>query len=431
MTSFAEYAFNKSHAAAYAVIAYQTAYLKAYYPVEFLAALMTSMVGDSPSVAGYIRNAREMNIDILPPDVTKSYKHFSVENGKIRFGLLGVKNVGEGIIDAIIDARKKNPPVDIFEFIDRLDVHHLNKKAVESLIRAGALDSFPGNRAQKLGVFEGLIESAQNSNKKNLDGQLSLFSMEGVSESVLSVDRQLPPASDYDKEDLIFMEKDMLGVYISEHPLTDVADCIKSIVTMDTARLAHAEDDNDIKDGMSATMAGIVTVKKSLITKKGQSMAFMTLEDLYGSVEVVVFPKAFAEAREIIQEDKILVVKGKLDTKAEGSVKLLADKITLLADYEKARTEAKSKRKEQKDKSKIEVESAPVIKIVIPQEFQEHEGLLAFRSIAREFRGEMPVAVLVSCTGKKYKLDYDLWVDPTDEFLDRVRQAFGQDCIRP
>ncbi|MDD3537650.1 MAG: DNA polymerase III subunit alpha [Eubacteriales bacterium] len=430
MTSFAEYAFNKSHAAAYAVIAYQTAYLKVYHPVEFLAALMTSMVGDAPSVAAYIRNAREMGIEVLPPDVMKSRKYFSVEDGKIRFGLKGVKNVGDGIIDAIIRSREVHPPSDLFEFIERIDAHHLNKKAVESLIRAGSLDCFPGNRAQKLGVFEGLIESAQTSSKNNLEGQLSLFGTDAPAQRAgLSVARSLPPANDYRREDLIFMEKDMLGVYISDHPLSDVAEKLNRVVTMDTSRLNDEEEDQ-IKDGMTVTMAGIVTGKKTLVTKKGQMMAFVTLEDLYGTVETVVFPKAYDQSGDHLQEDKIVVIRGKLDAKAEGAAKLLADKIWLLSEYEEAKEEARARRSNGRNKPSRPEQKTPVIKLVIPETFQEEEGLLTFREIAREFRGDMPVAVLVACTGKKYQLDYDLWVEPTEAFFEKIRSVFGGGCIR-
>ena len=431
MTSFAEYAFNKSHAAAYAVIAYQTAWLKVYYPVEFLAALMSSMTGDSASVASYIRNAREMGIEVLPPDVLRSKKQFSVEDGKIRFGLLGVKNVGEGIIEAIIREREIHPPADLFEWIERIDVHHLNKKAIESLIRAGAADCFPGNRAQKLGVFEGLIESAQTSSKNNLDGQLSLFGLgEQAAKAGLSRARSLPAANDYRREDLILMEKEMLGVYISDHPLSDVSEKLKSIIDMDAGRLAEPDEDEKIADGMTVTMAGIVTGKKTLITKKGQMMAFITLEDLCGSVETVVFPKAYEQASDYLQEDKIVVIRGKLDTKAEGAAKLLADKIWLLSEYEKEKEEARERRRNNRQKPGEKATGTPMLKLVIPETFQESEGLLTFREIAREFRGDMPVAVLVACTGKKYQLDYDLWIEPNEAFFSRVREVFGEHCIR-
>ena len=176
MVSFAEYAFNKSHAAAYAVVAYETGYLKAHYPVEFMAALLTSVMGDAASTAKYIRNCTEMGIEVLPPDVNESSKKFSVSDGKIRFGLMGVKNVGEGPIDAIVAAREeKGKPKDIFQLIDNIDIHQMNKKALESLIKAGALDCFDGNRAAHMAVYESLMESAQSDARNTIEGQISLF----------------------------------------------------------------------------------------------------------------------------------------------------------------------------------------------------------------------------------------------------------------
>ncbi|MGI6720808.1 MAG: DNA polymerase III subunit alpha [Anaerovoracaceae bacterium] len=434
MTSFAEYAFNKSHAAAYAVIAYQTAHLKAHYPVEFLAALMSSMVGDAASVATYIRNARDMGIDVLPPNVCCSQKQFSVEDGKIRFGLLGVKNVGEGIIDAIIESRESNAPSDFFEFIERIDVRHLNKKAIESLIRAGATDCFPGNRAQKLGVYEGLVESAQTSSRNNLEGQLSLFGPDApAATGGLAVARDLPPANDYRREDLMFMEKEMLGVFLTDHPLADVTDRLQEVITMDSGRLETAEEDDEIRDGMDVVMAGIVTGKRTLVTKKGQMMAFIALEDLYGSVEVIVFPRTYERCSGILEEDNVLVVTGRLDMKEEGVPKLLAGKVSLLSEYrgKKPAPASASAPKRSNGRNSEQEKSVAMIRLVIPETFEEGEGLLAFRDIAREYRGDMPVAVMVASTGNKYQLDYDLWVEPCEGFYRRVRDIFGEESIRP
>jgi DNA polymerase-3 subunit alpha len=429
MISFAEYAFNKSHAAAYAVLAYQTAYLKAYHPVEFLASLMSSGL-DSTSVAGYIRNAKEMGIEVLPPDVSKSFKKFSVEDGKIRFGLLAIKNVGEAIINAVIQSRKENFSLNIFEFIERLDVHCLNKKAIESLIRAGALDNFPGNRAQKLGIFEGLVESAQTSSKNNLAGQISLFSMDGQDNSSFLGERVLPLANDYSKEDLIMMEKEMLGVYISNHPLDDVASQLEVITDMDSSKLLELEENENLKNKMKVTIGGIVMGKRTFLTKKGEMMAFIQIEDLYGSFEVVVFPKTYEKYRDLIVEDKILIVKGDIDNKQEGSIKILAKKIFLLSEYERIKAETRADRENKEQKASNSKESEFMIKIAIPESFEENEGLLTFRSIAKSFRGDVPVAILTVKTGKKFKLNYDHWVKPTDEFYDEVRKTFGQDCIR-
>lgn len=208
MVSFAQYAFNKSHAAAYAVVAYETGYLKLHYPVEFMAALMTSVMGDVNQTPKYIRNCSEMGIEVLPPCVNKSQKKFSVEDGKIRFGLLGVKNVGENAIDAIISAREeKGAPKDIFTFIQQLDISQVNKKAVESLIKSGACSCLSENKAAMTAVFEGLVESAQNSSRKNLEGQMSLFDIGGGDEIMEAMESHLPDVADFPKETSLAMEK--------------------------------------------------------------------------------------------------------------------------------------------------------------------------------------------------------------------------------
>ncbi len=444
MTSFAAYAFNKSHAAAYAVVAYQTAWLKYHYPAEFMASLMT-YPADSNAVAGLIRNSKEMGIPTLPPSVLESEKQFSARNGQIRYGLLGVKHVGEAIVEEIIAARQRKTPRDIFEFVDGLDVHLMNRGALEALIKAGALDCFPGNRAQKLAVIGDLVAGAQSSAKETLSGQISMFSMAGVSES-LHLDRRLPPAEDFPKQELLAMEKEMLGVYITGHPLDDVAETIKKITDMDTERLAayaarHSEENADleaeageeeepeedeaIKDGAYCTMAGLISQKKTMVTKKGSMMAFMTLEDLFGTIEVVVFPRTFELDRQFIENDNVIVVRGKLDLK-DDVPKLLAEKIILLDDYS-------GPLKSGSRKNEAPAPPRPkdqLIKIVIPQAYGENEGLKAFKSIARNFRGDMPVAIMMMSTGKKYRLGYELWVDPCEGFYESARRVFGSDCIR-
>ena len=443
MTSFAAYAFNKSHAAAYAVVAYQTAWLKYHYPAEFMASLMT-YPADKNSVATLIRNSKEMGIPTLPPSVLESEKQFSAKDGKIRYGLLGVKHVGESVVEEIIAARQRKMPKDIFEFIDGLDVHVINRGAMEALIRAGALDCFPGNRAQKLAVIGDLIAGAQSEAKNSLTGQISLFSMAGVSET-LHLDRRLPPAEDFPKQDLLAMEKEMLGVYITGHPLDDVAEKIKEITDMDTERLAayaasieenadmeseagedeSVAEDFGVKDGAAYTMAGLISGKKTMVTKKGTMMAFMTLEDLYGTIEVVVFPRTFELDRQFIENDNVIVVRGKLDMK-DDTPKLLAEKIILLEDYSGPLKSGPRKN---------EVPAAPrpkgqMLKLVIPQVYSEEEGIRAFKGIARNFRGDMPIAIMLMSTGHKYRLGYDLWVDPCREFFDQARRIFGADCFK-
>ena len=411
MTSFAAYAFNKSHAAAYATVAYQTAWLKYHYPAEFMASLMT-YPADNKAVAILIRNAADMGIETLPPDVNRSVRNFSTEDGKIRYGLLGVKHVGEAMVEAIIEAREKKMPKDIFEFIDGLDVHAINKTALECLTKAGALDCFPGNRAQKLAILPELIESAQQEAKNTLTGQISLFGMAETAET-MKLERELPKAQDYSKKDLLAMEKEQLGIYLTGHPLEEVESQVKSVSDCDTQLLA--EEDSLFKNGQSITMAGIVSATKKMITKKGDQMAFMTLEDLYGDIEVIVFPKAFLKCRDNIVEDNIVVVKGKLDLK-EDVPKILADSVELLNTYEGGPA--------------VKPQIQKMVKIVIPNTFSDEEGLMAFRKLARAHRGEMPVAIMCMQSGHKFKVDFDLWVENDDSFFAEAKEIFGYECVR-
>ncbi|MBQ1825270.1 MAG: DNA polymerase III subunit alpha, partial [Firmicutes bacterium] len=333
MVTFASYAFNKSHAAAYAVLAYETGYLKHYYPTEFMAALMTSVMGDFKQTARYIRNCHDMGIKVLPPDVNLSYAKFTVKDGSIRFGLRGVKNVGDGAIEAIIKTREqKGLPKDIFTFIRNLDITEVNKKAVESLIKAGALDCFSDNKAAMLGIYESLMETAQNEAKKNVKGQISLFDMAGG--GMDAVKTELPDIKPFSREVSMFMEKEMLGVYLSDHPLADYENVMKRLSSVTSDDMMHAEEEYQqgnvsvkLKDGMRVSVCGIVSSRKTQITKSGAMMAFLTMEDLYGSYEAVVFPKTYTKAAALTDPDKIINIRGRLDFKEGEAAKILAEDI--------------------------------------------------------------------------------------------------------
>jgi DNA polymerase-3 subunit alpha len=420
MISFAEYAFNKSHAAAYSLLAYQTAYLKNYYPVEFMAALMTSVIGDATQIAKYIRNCAEMKIEVLPPDVNESSKKFTVKDRKIRFGLLGVKNVGEGVIDAIVKAREeKGFPKDIFQFINNIDIHELNKKAVESLIKAGALDCLSGNRAQHLSVFEGLIESAQNNSRKNIEGQLSLFQMNAESMQSSGVGGQLPDVAEFSKDLLMAMEKEMLGVYLTGHPLSDYAEQIVKISTITSEDLAHAEGSEDVQDGMAVTMAGMISSKKTLITKKNKMMAFIQLEDLYGTTEVIVFPNVYEASLNLLKNDGVVVVRGSVNFKEDEEPKLLADRIFDINDFNGFNGNGNGK-----------IPGPHTVKITIPEDLDEAQALAQIREIIMEHRGDTPVVITAAATNKKYKTKSDLWVNPNDSFRQKLSGLVGRENIQ-
>ncbi|MDR1136504.1 MAG: DNA polymerase III subunit alpha [Clostridiales Family XIII bacterium] len=349
MVSFAEYAFNKSHAAAYAVLAYQTGWLKTYYPVEFMAALMTSLMGDAAQIARYVRNCSDMGIAVLPPDVNESGKKFSVKDGKIRFGLLGVKNVGEGAIDAIIRAREQNGlPSNIFEFIDNIDINDINKKAVESLIRAGALDCLDKNRARHMAVYGKLMESAQNAARRRNTGQISMFQLnEGTMKEAVNRDA-LPRVEDFTKTARMAMEKEMLGMYLTGHPLADNKHIIDKVSNVTSEEIIHFQDHPNIKDNMGILMVAIINRKKTQVTKTGKLMAFINVEDLVGEVEALVFPNVYEKCAAVINEDSVVVLRGRLNFKEEETPKIIADKITPISvaeeyykkkgeDYEKNR----------------------------------------------------------------------------------------------
>lgn len=423
MVSFAEYAFNKSHAAAYAVIAYETAYLKQYYPVEFMAALMTSVMGDAGSIAKYIRNCTEMGIQVLPPDVNESGKKFTVRDGKIRFGLLGVKNVGEGAIEAIVKAREeKGIPKDIFQFISNLNIHEVNKKAVESLIKAGALDSLNENRAAHLAVYEGLMESAQNESKKNLEGQVSLFQLNAEQMEAEEAAAKLPEVANFSREILSSMEKEMLGVYLSDHPLKDYEDQISRLIDVTAEDLLHAADQEEsgesqasgkiIFDGMRATMAGIITGKKQLVTKNNKMMAFADMEDLYGNVELVVFPNVYERSGQLIREDSLVVVKGTINFKEGELPKLLVNEVMDLREVSRG--------------AKL-VEQNPV-KIRIPDYLEN--GIEQIRQILLQHKGDTPVIIYLGTTGKSMKTKPDLWIQPDEVFKEKVIRLIGPENLK-
>lgn len=433
METFAQYAFNKSHAAAYAVVAYETGYLKKFYPLEFMAALMTSVMGDAKYISKYIRNCQDMGIEVLPPCINESEKKFSVVNGKIRFGLLGVKNVGESAIDAIIKARKeKGKPGDIFQFINNVEISEVNKKAVESLIKAGALDCLNTNRAAHLAIYESLVESAQNNAKKNIAGQVSLFQISSEEMSSGDTSGTLPDVKNFNNDVLLAMEKEMVGVYITDHPLNEYTDRIKKLVTATSEELASAAEAETpggrIKDGMTVTMAGMIAGKKNLVTKNNKMMAFVDLEDLYGEVEVVVFPNVYERCRGAIEEDKVVVVKGKLNFKEEEMPKLLADSVVDIDGVEE--TLAKDPGSAGRDQRRNYQSSEPdPVKVRIPPDADEEETLATLQEIFHDYRGSVPVLIYLQ-NGKILKTGQGAGVYPTIDFFDTVAEVVGRPNVK-
>ena len=448
MVTFAEYAFNKSHAAAYAVLAYETAYLKVHHPVEFMAALMTSVMGDPDSIARYMRNCSEMGIEVLPPDINESFKKFSVKDGKIRFGLLGVKNLGEGAIDAIIEAREsKGMPKDIFGFIENLDIHRVNKKGIESLIKAGALDRLNENRAAHLSVYESLMESQQSEAKHNIAGQISLFQTNADAMEESRSSSRLPDVRNFSGEELIAQEKEMLGVYITGHPLKEYEDMISRMVSVTSQELAEVLDSEEsgeghsfITDGMKAVVAGIITHRKTLITKNSKMMAFVDLEDLYGTIEVVVFPNVYERCEQLIAEDAAISVSGTVNFK-EGEVpKILADRVVDLKELRDTEGMPGAKPEntygsgaagtsagiQEKDR-----QPEGIVKIKLPQ-LPEDELSAVMRKLTetmRRHRGGYQ-SIIYFPKGGSSRTDRSLWIEPDEAFRDEITDIVGKENFK-
>ena len=341
MTSFASYAFNKSHAAAYAVVAVQTGWLKKHHPVPFMAAILNSVYGNSGKIAGYIQYCRSQGIAILPPDVNRSGWKFTVQrdnNGQlcILFGLGAVKTVGHGAVDAIIRERQNAPFKDIFDFCTRIDTTEVNKRVVESLIKAGAFDFTGANRMQLTAVFESAMDASIARRKANVDGQLSLFDLAFDEAPVLQETRTLPDLPDYPLRQRLALEKEISGVYITGHPLDDYRDVLQKL-SFSTAQLEGIEEREDHgmeMDGMTVEMGGILTEVKGKATKKGAYMGFITLEDLAGQIECLVFPKVYEKYQAMMAVDDLVVLTGKLSIREEESPKLLVDTLTPLDMWE-------------------------------------------------------------------------------------------------
>lgn len=330
MMDFAKYAFNKSHAACYAVVAYQTAYMKYYHPVEFMAALMTSVIDNPSKVAEYIMTSRSMGIQILPPDINVGENGFSVAGGQIRYALSAIKSVGRPVIDAVVAERDaRGPYQNLGDFVTRVTDRDMNKRVVEHFIKAGAMDSLGGTRKQLLSVYLQVIDGIQQNRKNNLAGQLSLFDIAGEEEKV-DYQVSLPDVGEYSKEMKLAFEKEVLGIYISGHPLEEYRDTWKKNITNTTADFALDEETGEprVADGAKATIGGMITEKKIKYTKNEKVMAFLQVEDLVGSVEVIVFPRDYEKYGNAVMEDSKVFIKGRVSVEEDKDAKLVCEQIT-------------------------------------------------------------------------------------------------------
>ncbi|MDE6903726.1 MAG: DNA polymerase III subunit alpha [Lachnospiraceae bacterium] len=329
MIDFAKYAFNKSHAAAYAVVSYQTAYLKYYYPVEYMAALMTSVLDHTSKVSEYILTCRRMGIKILPPDINEGEGGFSVSGREVRYGLSAIKSVGRPVIEAIVKERKERGKFgSLKDFLTRMNGREVNKRSVESFIKAGALDCFEGTRKQKMMVYAAIMDSINQEKKTSMAGQMTLFDF-ASEEDKKEYEISMPSVGEYEKEELLGFEKEVLGIYASGHPLEEYEGKWRKNITNTTADFLVEEETGEtkIKDNASAMIGGMITEKTIKYTKTNQAMAFLTIEDLLGTVEVVVFPRDYGKYQSLLEVDSKVFVRGRANVEEEKNGKLICERV--------------------------------------------------------------------------------------------------------
>ena len=400
IVKFASYGFNKSHAAAYALIAYQTAYLKANYPVEFMAALLTGVMSSSDKISLYIADCRRQRIEILPPDVNESEVNFTVVGAdRIRFGMEAIKNVGRGAIETIIRIRQQEGHfTSLHDFCRKVPA--CNRKVVESLIKSGAFDSLGGLRAQYLNIMEKALAYGHQMEKERKNGQISVFSFLEDTAFGGGDEDILPPIPEYSAKEKLALEKEMVGLYISGHPLDQYGVIINSLKgVIPVGELGEAGDRRPV------AVAGMISSLRQIYTKKGQPMCFMQVEDLTGEVEVVVFSDLYERHQNELQEDKVILLKGHTDLKEEEAVKIIARELSFLPQEPRQF----------------------VIRIDQEQSLQE---LIDLRELLASYRGQVPVYLYFNRDGRLILTGQECWVREDDQLTQRIEKLLGSDCVR-
>ena len=422
MMDFASYAFNKSHAAAYAIIGFQTAYLMRYYPVEFLAAMLNSVMGNSEKVSEYIRSAEKFGIQVLPPDINESYTKFTVKGDTIRFGMGAIKNVGVNVVENIAKSRdEKGRFKSLMDFCNKIDLSIVNKRAVESLIKAGTFDSLKVYRSQLLSVFEKIMDGVYSQRKKNIDGQISLFgAIQEESESNLEI--KYPNIKEFNKKYMLAMEKEMTGLYMSGHPLDDYEKTLKEQTSITIEKIIEAQKnldeqknvdledlilDNSISDGTRVILGGILTNVSRKVTRNNTLMAFAKIEDLTGYLECVIFPKTLEKCNALVNDDSFVLIRGRLSLKEDEEPKILCEDIQPL---------------ELIDSSKV----------YIKVEDREKANMIVkpLRVLLSQYKGDSPVYIFAAKEKAAFRLSRDLWVDLDKGVLDFLISKFGEENVK-
>lgn len=412
MMDFASYAFNKSHAAAYAVVAYQTAWLKHYYPVEFMAASINSFLGSSDKVSQYVNECKSLNIQVLPPDINESNVKFTVVNKNIRFGLAAIKNVGENAIKSVIAERQQNGEFSSFlDFCQRIEGRDINKRCVESLIKSGAFDSLKVFRSKLMAVYERLLDGISQNRKKNMDGQLSIFDMMSEPQELLQED--FPDIKEYPANALLSMEKEMLGLYVSGHPLSEYQSILERNVNLYSSDL-FVDDENStdmevsgkkLQDSMRVTVGGIVAYKKTKATKNNNLMAFIYLEDLFGTMELIVFPTVYEKFSQLLQQESLIIVNGRLSVREDEQPKIIAEEVLPIKGLQEKG-----------------------LYLTLPEQLPKEDGA-ALRALLRYFSGATPTFVAKKNENFFKKLDRQYWIYVNNVIMEELVNRLGEENV--
>ena len=412
MSSFASYAFNKSHAAAYAVLAYRTAYLKCHYPKEYMAALLTSVIDNTAKLTEYIGECRRLEIPVLPPSVEDGSAGFTAVEEGIRFGLAAIKNVGASFIQQMVAERGRRPFANLQDFCTRMRQNgELNRRAMENLIKAGALDCFGFNRRQMFLGYDALFAGADREKRQNISGQINLFDLSGAA----AVEKPLlPDTEEYDMIRLLRLEKEATGVYLSGHPLLGYRDLIQSAKLPQVSDL-NGEDAHKL-DNKTVTLVALVAAKRLKITRQNDTMAFITLEDLTGQVELLVFPKVLAGCGDLLREGEAVAVTARVSTKEDEDPKLVCESVCRPEELLTARQAA--------DRSTAHSGRRTGVFLLCPS--MRSQPFAAARETLAAFPGKTPVYFKFQDTGKTVLAPKDLWLDVSRPVLDRLTGLLGE-----
>jgi DNA polymerase-3 subunit alpha len=434
MLDFANYAFNKAHAVCYAVLAYQTAYLKYHYPQEYMAALLTSVLGQTGKVSEYIAQCKDLGITVLPPDVNESRADFTVAGDNIRFGIGAVKNVGVGLIEHLVKEREENGKFQSFEdFCQRMPDHDLNKRMLENLIKCGAFDSLGHRRSQLMAVYVGILDAASSDKKKNLEGQIDLFA---DFRDEMPVRTTMPNIPEYPVRELLSMERETCGLYLSGHPMEDLAPLAQKAKATPIGKIHLGQEDGnaEVQDGDYVTIAGMVSSVKMKLTKKQTNMAYITIEDLSGSLEIMAFEKVLVTGGSYFQVDQPVLVYGRVSAREDEAPKIICDMVAPLNEQwavsfqEQINRRGYAGRKQQENFQFREQEQRPILRRLCIK--LTSRSLPETQQVARmimEFPGKDALYMRFEDTGEQILRASAVSVN--NELVDRLEKMLGCDRV--